>query len=94
MATPNSEHAVERRVEACAEEALQAVGVRSASKPPISTTAAMTTPIWLPMPPSTTMARMMADSMKVKLSGLMKPWRVAKKRAGEAAEHARRWRRR
>ena len=31
------------------------------------------------MPPSTTMARMIADSMKVKLSGLMKPWRVAKK---------------
>ena len=31
------------------------------------------------MPPSTTMARMMADSMKVKLSGLMKPCRVAKK---------------
>ena len=30
------------------------------------------------MPPSTTIARMMADSMKVKLSGLMKPWRVAK----------------
>ena len=40
--------------------------------------AASTTPIWLPMPPSTTMARMVALSMKVKLSGLMKPWRVAK----------------
>src|SRR5262249_38023181 len=43
-----------------------------------STIAAMTTPTWLPMPPSTTIARIMADSMKVKLSGLMKPWRVAK----------------
>ena len=30
------------------------------------------------MPPSTTMARMIALSMKVKLSGLMKPCRVAK----------------
>ncbi len=35
--------------------------------------AAMTTPIWLPMPPRTTMARMIADSMNEKLSGLMKP---------------------
>src|SRR5690606_35118743 len=43
------------------------------------TIAARTTPVWLPMPPSTTIARMIADSMKVKLSGLMKPWRVAKK---------------
>ena len=42
------------------------------------TSAASTTPIWLPMPPSTTIARMIADSMKVKLSGLMKPCRVAK----------------
>jgi hypothetical protein len=39
----------------------------------------MTTPIWLPRPPSTTIARIIADSMKVKLSGEMKPWRVAKK---------------
>ena len=31
------------------------------------------------MPPSTTIARIVADSMKVKLSGLMKPCRVAKK---------------
>ena len=46
--------------------------------PPIMTTAAMATPIWLPMPPSTTMARMIADSMKVKLSGVTKPWRAAK----------------
>src|SRR4030095_6258274 len=30
------------------------------------------------MPPSTTMATMTADSMKVKLSGEMKPWRAAK----------------
>ena len=42
------------------------------------TTAAMATPIWLPMPPSTTMARIIADSMKVKLSGEMKPCRAAK----------------
>ena len=31
--------------------------------------AAIATPICEPMPPSTTMARMVADSMKVKLSG-------------------------
>ena len=48
------------------------------SVPPIMTTAAMATPIWLPMPPSTTMATITADSMKVKLSGEMKPWRAAK----------------
>ena len=42
-------------------------------------TAASTTPIWLPKPPSTTIARITANSMKVKLSGLMKVWRVAKK---------------
>ena len=41
--------------------------------------AASTTPSWLPTPPSTTMASTVADSMKVKLSGLMKAWRVAKK---------------
>ena len=33
--------------------------------------AAMTTPVMEPMPPSTTMERIMADSMKVKLEGLM-----------------------
>ena len=48
------------------------------SVPPIMTTAATATPIWLPMPPSTTMATITADSMKVKLSGEMKPWRAAK----------------
>ena len=40
--------------------------------------AAMATPIWLPMPPSTTIATITADSMKVKLSGEMKPCRAAK----------------
>src|SRR5690606_8911810 len=45
----------------------------------VRNSAASTTPTWLPMPPSTTMATMVADSTKVKLSGLMKPWRVAKK---------------
>ena len=39
----------------------------------------MTTPIRLPVPPSTTMASTCADSMKVKLSGEMKPCRAAKK---------------
>ncbi len=34
--------------------------------------------IWLPMPPSTTMARMVADSMKLNDSGDTKPCRAAK----------------
>ncbi len=42
---------------------------RRSSVPPIMTMAAMATPIWLPMPPSTTMATMMALSMKLKDSG-------------------------
>ena len=49
--------------------------------------AASTTPIWLPMPPSTTIARMIADSMKVKLSGLMKPCRAAKNEPAKPREH-------
>ena len=51
---------------------------RNSSKPPIMTMAASAVPSWLPRPPSTTMASTMADSMKVKLSGLMKAARVAK----------------
>ena len=55
--------------------------------PPIMTMAAMTTPIWLPMPPSTTMERIVADSMKVKDSGEMKRFARGEERAGEAGEH-------
>ena len=47
-------------------------------QPPIITIAASATPSWLPRPPSTTIASTVALSMKVKLSGLMKAWRVAK----------------
>ncbi|MNS61556.1 hypothetical protein D3C71_2166680 [compost metagenome] len=39
----------------------------------IITTAARITPSCEPMPPSTTMARMIADSMKVKDSGVTRP---------------------
>ena len=46
--------------------------------PPIIAMAAMATPIWLPMPPRTTIARIIALSMKVKDFGLMKPCRAAK----------------
>ena len=49
--------------------------------------AAMATPIWLPMPPSTTIARMVADSMKVKDSGEMNACARREERAGEAGEH-------
>ena len=56
--------------------------------PPIMTMAAMTTPIWLPMPPSTTMARMVADSMKVKDSGEMNASRAAKNEPAKPANIA------
>ena len=59
---------------------------RSNSMPPIMTTAAMATPIWLPMPPSTTMARIVAQFHELKDRGLTKPWPRAEERAGEAAE--------
>ena len=55
--------------------------------PPISTMAAMTTPIWEPRPPSTTIARMMADSRKAKLSGRDEALPGGEEGAGEAAEH-------
>src|SRR5215468_6981436 len=51
---------------------------RMISVPPIMITAAIATPSRLPMPPSTTMATITADSMKVKLSGEMNPCRAAK----------------
>src|SRR6516165_2078910 len=51
---------------------------RMISVPPIMMTAAIATPMRLPMPPSTTMATITADSMKVKLSGEMNPCRAAK----------------
>src|SRR3546814_4371645 len=40
--------------------------------------AARITPTCDPMPPSTTIARISADSMKVKDPGLTRPWRAAK----------------
>src|SRR5690606_10964055 len=53
--------------------------LRSTSMPPMITTDAITTPICDPRPLRTTIARMIADSRKVKLSGEMNPCRVAKK---------------
>ena len=50
--------------------------------------AARMTPTCEPMPPNTTMARMMADSIKVKDSGLIKPWRAAKKHPAKPAKVA------
>ncbi len=52
------------------------------------TTEASATPSGLPIPPSTTMASTVALSMKVKLSGLMKPWRVAKKQPASPPKKA------
>ena len=51
-------------------------------------TAATATPIMLPMPPSTTMARIVADSRNVKDSGEMKPWRAAKNEPAKPANIA------
>src|SRR5690625_7976771 len=45
----------------------------------VSTIAANITPTWEPIPPKTTTAKIKADSIKVKDSGLTKPWRAAKK---------------
>ncbi len=47
--------------------------------PPIMTAAAIAMPVSDPIPPSTTMARMTADSRKTNDSGLTKPCRAAKK---------------
>ena len=58
------------------------------SVPPIMMMAAIATPSRLPMPPSTTMATMTADSMKVKLSGEMNPCRAAKKEPAKPANIA------
>ncbi len=46
---------------------------RKSSGSSVTATAAMSTPRMEPMPPSTTMARMIADSMKVNEDGLMNP---------------------
>ena len=43
----------------------------------MSTAAAMIAPIIEPMPPSTTMTRMLIDAMKLKLPGTSSPWKPA-----------------
>src|SRR5690606_2510830 len=52
---------------------------RAISGTTVRTMAANMTPTCDPMPPSTTMASIRADSMKVKDSGLTRPCRAAKK---------------
>ena len=47
----------------------------------------MATPIWLPMPPSTTIESTVADLMKVKDSGEMNRFARRKERPGETREH-------
>src|SRR4029079_25624 len=47
---------------------------RSTSGTNDSSSAPRITPQILPMPPSTTIARMLTDSTRTKLSGLMNPW--------------------
>ncbi len=48
----------------------------------------MITPSCEPMPPSTTTARISADSMKVNDSGLTRPWRAAKNAPARPAKVA------
>lgn len=52
----------------------------------VSTRAATTTPLMDPMPPSTTMDSTMAESMKVKLAGLMKLMRAASRTPAKPAQ--------
>ncbi|MNY44712.1 hypothetical protein D3C86_1797630 [compost metagenome] len=61
---------------------------RASSGNRIITIAARMIPSCEPMPPSTTMARMIADSMKVKDCGLTRPWRAAKKLPAKPAKVA------
>src|SRR6185503_7823364 len=61
---------------------------RMISVPPIMGMAAMATPIWLPMPPSTTIDRIVADSRNVNDSGEMKPCRAAKNEPAKPANIA------
>ena len=52
----------------------------------VNTSAATTTPLIDPMPPSTTMDSTMAESMKVKLAGLMKLMRAASSTPAKPAQ--------
>ena len=51
---------------------------RSTSGTTTRMTAPSATPGMLPMPPSTTIARIVIDSSRMKLSGLTNPWRPEK----------------
>src|SRR5690606_14015394 len=61
---------------------------RATSGSTVSTMAARMTPTWDPIPPSTTMARMRADSRNVNDSGFTRPWRAAKKAPPKPAKTA------
>ena len=71
----------------CRQNSLQEVQLAEQLDAPIIAMAAMATPICEPMPPSTTMARMIADSMKTKDSGRDEALPRGEEAAGEAAEH-------
>ena len=58
------------------------------SVPPIMTTAAIATPIWLPMPPSTTIGKNCCGLRNVNESGEMKPCRAAKNEPAKPANIA------
>src|SRR5690606_28292165 len=61
---------------------------RATSGSTVRMIAARITPTWDPMPPSTTMARIRADSRKVKDSGFTRPWRAAKNAPPKPAKTA------
>src|SRR5262249_51595438 len=85
MAKPNSNMRYCVGSKSLPNKALRKSSSRVISVPPIMTMAAIATPIWLPMPPSTTMERMVAASRKVNDSGAVKPCRAAKNEPAKPA---------
>ena len=88
MAKPNSSMRYWVGSKSLPNTSLRKSSSRMISVPPIMMTAAIATPSRLPMPPSTTMATITADSMKVKLSGEMNPCRAAKNEPAKPANIA------
>src|SRR5262249_1971725 len=78
MAKPNSSIRYCAGLKSDPKICLRKSSSRRISVPPMMTIAAIATPTLLPMPPSTTMARISADSPKFTDAGLMKPCRAVK----------------
>jgi hypothetical protein len=81
------QHAECTRVDALGADRPGTAQFAQISMQPSMAIAATPTPIWLPMPPSTTMARMIAISMKREALRADEALAGGEERAGEAAEH-------